>query len=63
MGGKYQNLLRVVEAPADAAYGALHDYGHWDGTSYAGQDNLPTGYWVYVAPNWYIWGDETQRQP
>jgi Ca-activated chloride channel family protein len=62
--GKYVNLLRIVEAPADAAtYGTFRDFGRWEGTSYAGQDNLPKGYWVYVAPNWYIWGDEAQRQP
>jgi Ca-activated chloride channel family protein len=64
VSGKYENLLRIVAAPGDAAsYGAFHDYGHWDGTSYAGQDNLPKGYWVYVAPNWYIWGDEAPRRP
>jgi len=63
MNGKYRNLLRIVEAPADgASYGAFYDYGHWDGTSYAGHDKLPQGYWVYVAPNWYIWGDAQQEQ-
>jgi hypothetical protein len=62
VGGKYVNLLRIVEAPEDAAsYGEFRDYGHWDGTSYAGQIDLPVGYWVYVSPRWYIWGDEAKR--
>jgi Ca-activated chloride channel family protein len=61
-GGKYVNLLRIVESPEDAAtYGEFHDYGHWDGTAYAGQNDLPKGYWVYVSPRWYIWGDEAKR--
>jgi secreted protein with Ig-like and vWFA domain len=56
--GKYKNLLRIVEAPEDgAAYGEWNDYGRWDETSYRGQNNLPQGYWVYVSPHWYIWGD------
>ncbi|HEY2250321.1 MAG TPA: von Willebrand factor type A domain-containing protein [Planctomycetaceae bacterium] len=59
VNGKYKNLLRIVPAPGDAAaLGSFQDYGHWEGTSYLGHDNLPPGYWVYVAPNWYIWGDE-----
>lgn len=58
MNGKYKNLLRIVEAEGDrASYGAFYDYGHWEGTSYREQNNLPQGYWVYVYPNWYIWGD------
>lgn len=61
--GKYKNLLRIVEAAGDAAYyGAIRDFGYWEGTTYAGQNNLPKGYWVYVSPNWYIWGDTTQRR-
>jgi secreted protein with Ig-like and vWFA domain len=56
--GKYKNLLRIVEAPGDvSSYGAARDFGRWEGTSYANQNNLPQGYWVYVYPNWYIWGD------
>lgn len=63
VNGKYKNLLRIVEAPADSAsYGAFHEYGRWEGTSYLDQNNLPQGYWVYVAPNWYIWGDYAQRR-
>jgi hypothetical protein len=58
VNGKYKNLLRIVAAETDkSTYNAFHDYGRWDSTSYAGQTNLPRGYWVYVYPNWYIWGD------
>jgi len=58
VNGKYRNLLRIVPAAGDAAtYRSFHDFGRWQGTSYLGHDNLPPGYWVYVAPNWYIWGD------
>ncbi|RPI76225.1 MAG: DUF3520 domain-containing protein, partial [Planctomycetaceae bacterium] len=57
-GGKYVNLLRVLEAEGDqATYGELHEFGLWEGREYQGQSNLPKGYWVYVAPRWYIWGD------
>src|SRR5262245_48369 len=56
VGGKYRDLLRKVEVPDDWQwYGAFHDWGFWDGTSYAGVEDLPPGYWVYVHPNWYVW--------
>jgi hypothetical protein len=59
---KYVNLLKVIEVPQDQGnYGEFNDWGHWTGTSWAGFDNLPQGYWVYVAPHWYIWGDLRQR--
>lgn len=56
-GGKYRGLLRIVPVPQDAGrYGACNDYGAWQGTSYAGHNNLPQGaYWSYSAPNWYVW--------
>ena len=50
--------------PGDqASYGAFNDWGHWSGNAWAGYTNLPTGYWVYDAPNWYIWGQVTKVQP
>ena len=30
--------------------------------AYAGYRDLPTGYWVYVYPNWYIWGETKKEQ-
>jgi hypothetical protein len=64
VNGKYMNLLRVINVPQDKAqYGDFSDYGHYTGTSWAGFDNLPVGYWVYVAPDWYIWEKETPKGP
>ncbi len=58
MGGKYQELLDKLEVREDAArYGSLHDYGWSQDREYAGRTELPAGYWVYVYPNWYIWGE------
>ena len=56
---QYRNLLRQFEVAADrATYGDFYDYGFWTGGSYAGQNDLPAGYWVYLAPNWYIFKDD-----
>lgn len=56
--GQYRTLLRKFDLPADQArYGDFYDYGYWSGTQYAGQENLPAGYWVYLAPTWYIFKD------
>ena len=60
--GKYRKLLREIAVPADAqAYGTFNDYGYYDGDTWAGHKNLPPGYWVYVAPNWYIWAEKTEE--
>lgn len=67
IGGKYTGLLYTMQVPGDAGqYGAFHDYGRWNETTYAGHRNLPAGYWVYVYPNWYIWknvGTPTDNAP
>ena len=57
-GAKYNRLLKTIAVEKDKDnYGEFHDYGYWNGTSYAGHENLPPGYWVYVTPNWHIFGD------
>ena len=54
--GKYSVLLKRLRLPKDVnSYGAVNDWGFWEGTSYAGFSDLPQGYWVYVEPDWYIW--------
>lgn len=54
--GKYLVLLHVIKAPDDEkTYGAFYDYGFSEEYSYAGFDNLTPGYWVYMAPYWYVW--------
>ena len=54
--GKYSKLLAVISVPSDKKdYGEFNDYGISEGGDWAGYKGLPKGYWVYVAPNWYIW--------
>ncbi len=56
--GKYRRLLKKIEVRSDVStFGEFRDFGQWDGTDYSGHSDLPTGYWVWVYPNWYIWGD------
>jgi Ca-activated chloride channel homolog len=56
--GKYRRLVKKIEVRDDfQRFGAFNDYGHWDGTEYAGHKDLPPGHWVYVYPNWYIWAE------
>jgi hypothetical protein len=56
--GKYQKLLRRIRVPRDKqSYGEFHDYGQYEGSEWAGFTDLPTGFWVYVYPHWYIWGE------
>lgn len=58
MNGRFTKLLKKIKVPNDLnVYADFHDYGHWEGTTYAGFDELPAGHWVYVSPHWYIWDD------
>jgi hypothetical protein len=60
VNGKYSMLLRQFRAEQDAAqHGAFADAGMRNTRTYAGQDDLPKGHWVYVYPHWYIWRDLT----
>jgi HEAT repeat protein len=60
--GKYQKLLRRIRVPRDKQnYSDFSDYGHFEGTEWAGYTNLPPGYWVYVYPHWYIWEEQKQK--
>ncbi len=57
-GDKYQKLLRRIRVPQDQKeYTDFNDYGFYEGTEWAGFTDLPQGYWVYVYPYWYIWGE------
>ncbi len=54
--GKYINLIQVLSCPEDKnKYGLYRDYGYWNGGSWCGETGK-AGYWVWVAPKWYVWG-------
>jgi hypothetical protein len=58
VNGKYAKLLRRLKVPQDKqSYTEFTDYGQYPATDYAGYKNIPEGYWVYVYPYWYIWGE------
>jgi hypothetical protein len=58
VNGKYSGLLQILNCPSDAgSYGNFRDYGHWGGGDWCGQQGK-SGYWVWVKPNWYIWGSK-----
>jgi hypothetical protein len=58
-GGRFAMLLRQIKVPDDyARYKVFADLGHRDVSKYAGHTDLPSGYWVYVYPYWYIWRDQ-----
>jgi hypothetical protein len=60
--GKYRNLLRQIACPQDlGSYGYFRDYGQFSGTSWGGHEHLPPGYWVYLYPHWYIWGEVGEK--
>jgi hypothetical protein len=62
--GRYSTLLKKIEVPNDqVSYGDFCDYGYYSGTSYAGFSDLPPGYWVYLAPHWYIYKDAAGVNP
>ncbi len=54
--GKYRNLRQKLHCKRDrGTYGSYYDYGYWRGGRWCGQQGKG-GYWVYVYPNWYVWG-------
>jgi HEAT repeat protein len=61
VNGKYARLLRRIKVPQDRqAYTDFNDFGTYPATDYAGYTGIPQGYWVYVYPYWYIWGELKQ---
>ena len=56
MGKIYTELLKVIDVPEDAdKYSIAQELGYQNRTSYGGSEGLPSGYWVYLKPSWYIW--------
>ena len=61
VNSKYRKLLAVIRVPDDlASYADFNDYGQSTTESWGGYSGLPTGYWVYVYPHWYIWGEASE---
>jgi hypothetical protein len=59
--GKYAMLLHQFKAEKDAdEQGEFNDYGFRNKAEHGDQKDLPKGYWVYVQPYWYIWGERTE---
>jgi len=55
VNGKYSNLVQVMHCPRDrGSYGEFSDYGWWGGGPWCDQTGK-AGYWVWVAPDWYVW--------
>jgi hypothetical protein len=57
--GKYDNLIHRVPAPEDLnQFGKFREFGFSKAKNYAGHNDIPPGYWVYVFPHWYVWGKQ-----
>jgi len=62
VNGKYAMLLRQVRAPQDyESHKDFHDEGFVDDPEWAGQKDMPEGFYVYVYPYWFVWRDEVAR--
>ncbi|OAI48120.1 hypothetical protein AYO44_07980 [Planctomycetaceae bacterium SCGC AG-212-F19] len=60
--GKYAKLLRRLRAPQDKqSYTEFRDYGYYQACDWNGFTNIPAGYWVYVYPYWYVWGEQAPK--
>jgi hypothetical protein len=60
---KYDGLLhriRVTDVRRKYRVHPFYDAGFDDSSEYGGHKNLRPGYWVYVEPHWYIWGDKLE---
>jgi hypothetical protein len=54
--GKYSNLITKISVPEDETSDSIREYGYYKAHRYKG-NNMPAGYYAYVAPHWYIWKD------
>jgi HEAT repeats len=62
VNGKYAKLLRKIKVEQDRQnYTEFRDFGKYQACDYAGYTGIPEGFWVYVYPHWYIWGE--QKRP
>jgi hypothetical protein len=62
VNGKYARLLRKIKVEQDRqGYGDFRDWGAFQATDYYEHKGIPAGYWVYVYPHWYIWGEQRMK--
>ncbi len=58
VNGKYSNLTQILKCEKDKkSYGEFKDYGYWSGGPWCGKTGK-SGHWVWVYPNWYVWGNK-----
>jgi len=58
LSGKYSNLEQILKCRKDRErYGRFKEFGYWGGGAWCGKQGK-AGYWVWVAPNWYIWANK-----
>ncbi len=61
-GGKYRDLITSFECERDRAkYGSYQDHGYYKAIRWCGH-NVPAGYWVWVAPRWYVYKRTTSKR-
>lgn len=54
--GVYKNLLVVLHAPEDEVqFTQFSEFGWKDAFPYKEYGAQPAGWWVYVAPYWFVW--------
>ncbi|OVE75853.1 hypothetical protein BVX97_03335 [bacterium E08(2017)] len=59
--GKYTDLLKTITVMHDfTLVGSFNERGYREDDTYHTHRNLPSGYWVYVFPNWYIFENESK---
>ena len=61
VSNKYSGLLKTLYIPNDKySYRDLYEGGYKTNSSYKGNYNIPSGYWVYLSPYWYIWENKSE---
>ena len=67
MLGTQESAARTVyeiDAPEDVyRVGFFEDFGYWGAYDEPAETALPTGYWLYAYPKWYIWSDPESPPP
>ena len=67
MLGTQEPAARVVyeiDAPEDVyRVGFFEDFGFWGAHDEPAETALPTGYWLYAYPKWYVWSDPESPPP